>query len=139
MNATTKAYLAQRYDEQVAASNAADALKWALKMFVFVPEFQTFNTNMVTSALRPKPPVIPSQGRPYKAIVIFFEAGGCDSFNRIVPHSDCKNSKDYYAEYATVRQGAAVPKTELLEIDVPAGSQPCNKFGVHQVMILHYF
>merc|ERR1711916_280761 len=66
---------------------------------------------------------------------IFFEAGGCDSFNRVVPYGDCKNGKDYHQEYMDVRKGAAFPKDDLMRIDVPAGTQPCNQFGVHQDLV----
>ena len=30
-----------------------------------------------------------------------------------------------------MRTNAALPKSELLEIQVPEGTQPCNTFGVH--------
>merc|ERR1711916_22257 len=59
-----------------------------------------------------------------------FQGGGADSFNLIVPHSGC--GKDYYAEYASVRGGNAIPKANLLEIGVTG--QPCSTFGVHPEM-----
>merc|ERR1712000_609900 len=57
------------------------------------------------------------------------EAGGADSYNLIVPNSGCVN--DLVNEYASVRGGAAVPQGDLLPINVPGGTQPCDGFGVH--------
>ena len=49
----------------------------------------------------------------------------------LVPHSRCANSHDLHQEYLDVRTNVALSKSSLLEIDVPANSQPCNKFGIH--------
>ena len=57
-------------------------------------------------------------------------AGAADSFNMLVPHSEC-GSHDLHQEYLDVRTNVALSKSSLLEIDVPANSQPCNKFGIH--------
>ena len=58
-----------------------------------------------------------------------------DTFNLLVPHSGCKGSFDLYKEYQSVRgPGLAIPKHELLQIKVPAGTQPCDIMGVHPKM-----
>lgn len=36
-----------------------------------------------------------------------------------------------YAEYATVRTDAKLSQSSLLQINVPAGTQPCTQFGIH--------
>jgi len=59
--------------------------------------------------------------------------GGADTFNLLVPHSECYGP-DLYAEYAAARGRAALSKASLLTIDVPTGTQPCSKFGVHSSM-----
>ena len=72
-----------------------------------------------------------ASGGPYKAIVVMYMAGGCDSFNLVVPHSNC-GAHDLYADYKAVRTNAALAKTSLLQIAaLPAKSQPCETFGLH--------
>lgn len=65
--------------------------------------------------------------------MVIFQNGGADSFNLVVPQAGCVGGKDYYSEYLTVRQGAALTPSQLLPINVP-GAQPCNTFGVHSAM-----
>ena len=60
--------------------------------------------------------------------------GGADSWNMLVPHSECTRdgaAHDYFAEYQTVRGSIAVAKDSLLPIEADASAQPCRKFGVH--------
>jgi hypothetical protein len=45
-------------------------------------------------------PEIPSQNRPYKAIVYLWLDGGADTWNLLVPHSQCTGGVDLYNEYA---------------------------------------
>ena len=75
----------------------------------------------------------------FKAVVVVFLNGGCDSFNVLVPYSGCEANigRDLYEEYSTVRGVAALGKNQLLEIDVPTGTQPCDKFGVHKSLPLY--
>ena len=55
-----------------------------------------------------------------------------DSWNLLVPHSRCKGGLDLYKEYADVRgPDLAIPKNDLHEIEVPAGTQPCDVMGIH--------
>lgn len=96
-------------------------------------EFHTNTANIRSDLMRPSQAAVAGAGRRYKAIVVVFLGGGSDSYNLIVPHSNCVG-KDYYAEYASVRTGAAIAKTSLLPINVPAGTQPCDTFGVHPAM-----
>ena len=69
---------------------------------------------------------------------MIFMNGGADTFNMIVPHSECGDTTDLYAQYQTVRGvgegGVALQPNKLLPIDVPAGTQPCNRFGLHYKM-----
>ena len=73
-----------------------------------------------------------SDGTPaeFKAIIVMFLNGGADTFNLLVPHSNC-SSKDMYAEYETVRGDVALAKADLRPIAVPNGTQPCATFGLH--------
>ena len=61
-----------------------------------------------------------------------YDATETDSYNLLVPHSECKGTVDLYKEYASVRgPDIAIPKDELHQIKVPAGNQPCNVMGIH--------
>ena len=60
----------------------------------------------------------------YKALVCFFQAGGNDSYNLLIPANP-----DEYSQYAVTRSNLAIPANELL------GIQPVNipgrAFGLH--------
>ena len=53
----------------------------------------------------------------------------CDTFNMLVPHSGC-DSNNVASQYTSVRGDVALDLDTLLQIDVPNGTQPCDKFGV---------
>jgi len=53
--------------------------------------------------------------------VYLYLNGGCDSYNMIVPHSQCPD-KDMYAEYAQVRGDVALSQGSLLQVAVPSGT-----------------
>ena len=129
--AATKTFLSAEYAREVAAEGSPAAWKLLLKRFMTTIEYQVNNLNVLTPAARPPLNLAGGgQGRPYKAIVVVFLGGGADSFNMIVPHSQCTGGKDYHREYSDVRRQATIGRGDLLEIDVPPG-QPCAKFGVH--------
>jgi cullin-associated NEDD8-dissociated protein 1 len=126
------------------------AIKFAQSLIVSTGEFHTTADNTM-QGLDPRPPgpQVESLGRPYKAVVLLYFAGGLDSWNMIVPHSECEVAgRDMYAEYEAVRGGfevgedvevedtVAIEKHRLLPINVAAGTQPCNVFGVHPSLTL---
>jgi uncharacterized protein (DUF1501 family)/uncharacterized protein (DUF1800 family) len=121
-----------KYEAALLQTGPVEALEVAKQLFAVAPEFNT-NTEPQT---QPKPAVkLPPQlslNRPYKAIIVVYLAGGADTFNMIVPHSDCNGSTTSYAQYQATRTGAALPHASLLPIDVPNGTQPCGKFGLHE-------
>lgn len=114
------------------------ALKHVLKLFTVAPEFHTTSTPIDPPngpKQREKYNPTASQGRPYKAVVVIFLAGGADSFNMVVPHSNCSNGRDLYQEYRTIRGDdpanfMALQKDDLLEFNANS-SQPCSQFGLH--------
>ena len=69
------------------------ALKRLLKLFAASPEFHTSGGHEATAKTRPAPKKLQSQDRPFKAVVVVFLEGGADSFNIVVPHSDCKKPR----------------------------------------------
>jgi cullin-associated NEDD8-dissociated protein 1 len=117
-----------------------DGLQAAQKMFIMAPEFHATNANTLTDEDRSTSDDddstnddISSTEVPYKAVVYLFLDGAMDSFNLLVPYSDC-NGTDLYDEYVEVRENVALAQSDLLPIDVPNGTQPCNKFGIHSTM-----
>ncbi len=134
LNQHTREMLVREYDNIATnATYAPAALRHMLKLLVSSSEFQTSSFNLLTQTERSVPTGVAGQGRRFKAIVVIFEYGGCDSFNVLIPHSNCP-TKDMYAEYAAVRTDAALKKEDVLQISSPAGTQVCNTFGVHPAM-----
>eukprot|EP00808_Paulinella_micropora_P031318 g22050.t1 len=115
------------------AATESERLRTAQKLFSMVPEFHATGGNRITTIERQPEPVQQSQGRRYKAIVVIFQSGGFDSFNLITPHSECQG-KDYYQEYAEVRQGAALGKQPDADRIAANTDQPCTYFQVHPSM-----
>ena len=132
LNARTKGIIAQAYSEKLASSDSSGALRTAMSLLVASAEFHSTNLNTLTTVPRVMPSSTPALGRPYKAVIVLYLGGGGDSFNVLVPHSGCGSSSDAIdSQYATVRAHHAISKSQLLQIDVPSGTQPCTKFGLH--------
>jgi cullin-associated NEDD8-dissociated protein 1 len=108
---------------------ATDALKVVQEIAAAVPEFHTTNLNIDAGA-RVWPPPQEPHGHKFKAIVVVNLHGGADSYNFLVPYSNCV-SVDLYEEYKKVRGNVALSKSELLQIEVPSGSQPCSTFALN--------
>jgi len=65
---------------------------------------------------------------------VVYLGGGLDSFNLLVPHSNC-GSKDLHQQYRDVRGSVVrLEQNVLHSIDVPARNQPCDTFGIHPSM-----
>jgi hypothetical protein len=125
------------------------AMQEALKLIAVAPEYHATNQNSMKTTVRSPPPEQTSLGRRYKAVVVVFLEGGMDSFNMLIPHSDCTKPKengqngrepnDLYAEYARVRgSDMALNKEYLLPIqsyeNEQGAKQPCNRFGIHPAL-----
>jgi uncharacterized protein (DUF1501 family) len=120
-----------------AGGDANTALRHVLQLITVAPEFHTTNINTRTNTQRPAPPATvttPASSEKYKAVVYLFLAGAADSFNILVPHSNCETkvgNNKLNDEYTSVRGNAALKMNELLQISVPVGTQPCDTFGLH--------
>ena len=85
--------------EVTASGDRQAALKKVMKLFLASSEFHTSATVTPTGGTRD-----PTGGgalggkRPFKAIIVVFEDGGTDSFNRLVPTGGCGDF-DLHAEY----------------------------------------
>lgn len=111
-----------------------EAIKRTQEALIIAPDFHATNAPSLTEERRPPSQEVPSSGRPYKAIVVLFLAGGLDSHNVLVPHSKCvatEGHEDLHEEYRAVRGSLKLERDELLEISVPSGTQPCEIFGLH--------
>eukprot|EP01047_Picozoa_sp_COSAG01_P016800 COSAG01_NODE_871_length_13024_cov_115.041925_5_plen_358_part_00 len=106
------------------------AVRKAQRLIMSTLEYQVSTSSEPKGGVRPPAAQIPSQNRPYKAVVVVYLAGGHDSYNMLVPKSNCP-AKDLYAEYRAIRTNAAMNLNQLLSISVPNGTQPCGTFGVH--------
>lgn len=100
------------------------------KLMTVIPEFHATGVVDDTSALRSDAVAPGTSAERYKAIVILNLSGGADSFNILVPHSECIG-KDMYEEYSVVRSGLAIEKSSLLQINATSSNQICKMFGIH--------
>ena len=64
--------------------------------------------------------------------MLIYLDGGLDSFNMIVPHSNCAGGVDMYTQYKEVRgETLALSKDTLKQITTATGSQVCDTWGIH--------
>ena len=119
-----EAYLRERTQE--------DAFKRALRLFMMAPAFHVNNDPSPTMVERPPVTPVPSQNRPYKAIITIMLAGGADSYSLLNPHT-C-SPVDLYAQYGAYRgPDLTQAKSTMRTIDTGFDShpQPCSTFGLH--------
>jgi len=126
---SSPAYLAER-----ARTDASYAIRMAQSLIsssaAFAATGDPLTRNNVEAVTVPS---AVSQGRPYKALVVFFMRGGADTYSLLVPSGEC-DSRNVRQQYLNTRTSAAI--ASHLEIDVPAGTQPCGKFGLHPEMTM---
>ena len=136
--------LKQTPPEDGSCSNYPYALKESLKLFMFTQEYHMTNLNRPTKQKKKTKKPKENNKTAYKAIVVIDLIGGADTYNMLVPHSNCIEGKDLYQDYSDARGGvynevaetggAALTKASLHQIAVPTGTQPCNTFGIHNSM-----
>ncbi len=117
------------------------ALKRVQELLVMSPDFHSVNEPQSYDVPRTSAPELASQGRPYKAVVALFLAGGLDSWNLLVPHSGCieGNFSVNYEQYQATRGIVALAQDELHQVSAPPGTQAhnvCTTFGVHPALPL---
>lgn len=89
LNAVSKALLVDSYDQELYANGALAALKVVQKLFVAAPEFHSTNVFESLDAPRPESSRPQPSNNAYKSIVYINLDGGLDSYNVLVPHSNC--------------------------------------------------
>ena len=139
LNEQNKLIIMRAYEDEYASSGSTyEALLVAQYLFLATSEFHATNDNALTTTLRTLTSSSSSSGHGFKAVITLFMTGGADTYNMLVPHSECNtdsvNGLEMYASYAAVRSPLELAQSQLLEIDVPSGTQPCNKFGIHNKM-----
>ena len=128
LNEATREIIADEYNK---ADNDEAALRIAQQLMVVSPEFQGTDMMEFNGEERQLPPTEPvDENGSYKAVVYLFLEGGFDSYNLLVPHSNCPN-KDIYREYQQERGVRALFQGSLLRIDASKEPQVCTTFGVH--------
>lgn len=95
-----------------------DFLRWSAGGAFAAGAFQALGSGKLLHAAAMSP------NANYRALVVFYLAGGNDSFNLVVP-----TSAGAYGDYADARQGMAVPLNDLLGI-TPA-TPDGNTYGFH--------
>ena len=76
----------------------------AQKLFFATAEFRATNLHALNGGVRlaAVQSALPlAQPHRFKAVVVLFMAGGCDSFNLLIPSGDCA-AKDMFSEYTQV-------------------------------------
>eukprot|EP01013_Petalomonas_cantuscygni_P043591 TRINITY_DN8316_c1_g1_i1.p1 TRINITY_DN8316_c1_g1~~TRINITY_DN8316_c1_g1_i1.p1 ORF type:complete len:798 (+),score=156.55 TRINITY_DN8316_c1_g1_i1:192-2396(+) len=132
MHPTTRDVLLAQFNTTFTSSNKADATRATQMLAGAVAEFHTTSGRVPRPTERQlSPPAGKYSDRPYKAVVVIYLAGGCDSWNMLMPHSECENGNQLANDYASTRARIAVAKNDMLVIDVPNGTQPCSKMGIH--------
>ena len=128
---SARRWIVQEFETHAAANGRREAIVVAKQLLITAPEFHISNRIHRMAGMERRDDEMGNGTRPFKAVVFLMLAGGMDSFNLIVPHSECKGGKDMYQEYRDVRTDIALPKEDLLEITVPSGQQVCSRFGIH--------
>lgn len=124
------------YEATRALADADYAIRIAQSLVAFSDAFGITNHpgTRTTDALPPSTPATPPAPRaerPYRALVVLYMGGGCDTFNILVPHSGC-DDRDVAQQYVETRGQVALDLDAILQIDVPeSNGQPCTKFGLH--------
>ena len=80
-----------QYTAERAKTDAKRAVRVAQNLFAASSAFATTNNPApVNTSIPPRPPR-KRAGKPYKALIVLFMAGGADTFNMLIPHSKCDN------------------------------------------------
>lgn len=135
LNSISKTLLVDMYDNELYANGGLAALKVVQKLIVATPEFHTTNVFKSLDTPRPETPQPQPSNIPYKSIVFLNLDGGLDSYNVLVPHSNCNVGTAQYTmfdEYTKVRGDIALDINTLHTIDTSSSGQVCDTFGLHE-------
>lgn len=106
------------------------ALQIAQQLVISSPEYHSTGNTGDHSKIRPDVPKSRKTCKRKKTLIHIMLKGGCDSFNLLVPYSQC-HGKNLYKEYQLARGSIAISKVDLLQIDSSKSNQQCKRFGLH--------
>ncbi len=161
MSATNRRIVREAYSHTYATSNDRSyALQIAQQLILVSAEFHSTGLAKNSPRKREVASVVGKKTcNQYKAVVHLILKGGMDSYNLLVPHSQCQTESQgnygvamfsgvmvytiilllflctvSYEQYKNVRGSVAVDHSSLLKINADGSSQPCKIFGVHPNM-----
>ena len=79
--------------------NTEYALHLVQQMMIMTPEFHTTGIIQQGGEKREAIPAATKACNKHKAVVHIMLKGGCDSYNMLVPHSQCKGKGSSYKEF----------------------------------------
>lgn len=110
--------------------NVAKSIRMAQQLLFATPEFHSTSVTRNLNEVRELSGYTHPPAAPYKAVVLLMMLGGADSWNLLVPHSNC-DIGNQYNEYKTARGSShSLSTTDLVPISALSSDQNCNTFGV---------
>ena len=86
MSPTSREIVGQIFEEE---DDAEKALRLAQQLIIMTPEFHTTGIVTQNGETRGEIPTATKTCKRHKAVVHIMLKGGCDSYNMMVPHSQC--------------------------------------------------
>uniref|UniRef100_A0A7S4JX61 DUF1501 domain-containing protein n=1 Tax=Odontella aurita TaxID=265563 RepID=A0A7S4JX61_9STRA len=127
--------IADAYDTAVTSHNTDTALMLAQQLIFTSPEFHA--TSIVTKSGKDRSSFVEQDStqdpEDYKSVVYLLLAGGCDSYNMLVPveceEPETNETSALHDQYYEVRGEVALVAQSLHPLE--ATDQICSKFGLH--------
>lgn len=110
--------------------NVAKTIRMAQQLLFASPEFHSTSVTRNSNDVRELTGYTHPPAAPYKAVVLLMLLGGADSWNLLVPHSNCAIGNQYQEYQAARGASHAVPFAALTPISAISSDQNCNTFGV---------
>jgi uncharacterized protein (DUF1501 family)/uncharacterized protein (DUF1800 family) len=117
------------YNAARARTDAEHAVRVAQNLMVATTEFSITNDPATTNVSAPVPTPRTRRNHGFKALVILYMNGGADTFNLLVPHSNC-DSRNASGWYTRTRSIGALDLNRVLPIS-SNGTQQCGTMGIH--------
>lgn len=137
LGATNRGIIKSAIESEFINGNREKAIRIAQQLIVTTPEFHSWGgLHHHTGSAREISGYTDPPKHSYKSVVFFMMSGGVDSYSMLVPKDKCPSRNDMYANYKKARQGLAIDKKNLLDIDATGSGQICDTFGVNEKLPL---